>query len=320
VNTGSEAQAIFEARPYRPQASEASIGFSSLVSCENNRNNPHTRPANRGKYCARFSLRGVDLRAHGGERATRFIRVNCNCWDCSYCGPRKARLYKHYIRCIAEDMQLNRFVTLTLDPKKFAASADCECSREENAEWIAASQGACSCKRATVKYLRETFAKFRVYAKRKFGESISYICVLEYHRNGNPHLHLLVDRYIEQRWLSKTWDRIGGGHRVDIRRVSVNSVSRYLSKYLTKELLLSAPKRTRRVTTARAIKLIPRAAGPKHFAWEFRKKNIWNAYGDEVEIYGQHDIFAQALNVAYDDEGFLSGFDVTESPGEIAVN
>ena len=42
---------------------------------------------------------------------------------------------------------------------------------------------------------------------------------------------------------------------VDIRSVDLHRVSHYLAKYLTKELLMSAPKRTRRVTTSRGIRL-----------------------------------------------------------------
>ena len=336
----TEAQAIFEGRSYQNgngSRSEAERGFSSLVSTENNRNNPHLRPTKRGKHCARFSLRGIDLRSGAGERVTRHIRVNCNCWDCSYCGPRKAHLYREYIRVIAQERGLNRFLTLTLDPKKFKF-APCACqddirrhvvkSTGEILEWSTRDKvrervrknGICTCKREQVKYLREVFAKFRVYAKRKFGESITYICVLEMHpKSGRPHLHLLVDRFIEQRWLSRTWDSIGGGHRVDIRWRSPRSIAKYLSKYLTKDLLLSAPKRSRRVTTARTVRLIPRRVGPKHFVWTLRKRSIWQAYDMEVHFGQQSLLSGYIASINYDDEGFLSGFDVSESPGEIAV-
>ena len=66
-------------------------------------------------------------------------------------------------------------------------------------------------------------------------------------QNGTPHLHILIDRFIEQQWIKTTWQQIGGGMHVDIRRVDVHRVSRYVSKYLTKELLTSAPERSRRV-------------------------------------------------------------------------
>jgi hypothetical protein len=81
---------------------------------------------------------------------------------------------------------------------------------------------------------------------------------LEFTQKGVPHLHILFDRYIPQKWISSTWDQLGGGRIVFIKQVTVANVSRYLSKYLTKELLLSAPKGTRRITTARSIKLFPK--------------------------------------------------------------
>lgn len=55
---------------------------------------------------------------------------------------------------------------------------------------------------------------------------------------------------------TEAWVAVGGGFMVDIQLVDVHRVSRYLSKYLTKELLMSAPLRCRRVTTSRGIKLL----------------------------------------------------------------
>ena len=93
------------------------LSLSSLVS---NKNNRYTQqPQGRGKYCARWTLKGVDLRTPVFENTfKRYLRVNCNCWDCSYCGPIKAKRYKAAIRQNAETYGLNKFLTLTLDPKK----------------------------------------------------------------------------------------------------------------------------------------------------------------------------------------------------------
>jgi len=126
--------------------------------------------------------------------------------------------------------------SLTLDPKKLPKGVD------------------------PVEYLRMCFNKLRTYRSRKFGEKISYICVLEFQKQkannpGLPHLHILVDRFIEQAWIKQAWSSLGGGEHVDIRFVDLHRVSRYLSKYLTKEMLMDAPKKTRRVTTSRNISL-----------------------------------------------------------------
>ncbi len=87
-----------------------------------------------------------------------------------------------------------------------------------------------------------------------------------------PHLHILVDRYIEQAWVKSAWSTLGGGEHVDIRLVDLHRVSRYLSKYLTKDLLLDAPARARRVTVSRGIVLNPKRA--KEHKWDRLKTTI----------------------------------------------
>jgi hypothetical protein len=117
-------------------------------------------------------------------------------------------------------------------------------------------------------YIRKCWRKMRVSMAREFGKSIAFVGVLEFQKNGNAHLHLLVGQYIRQTWLSDAWASIGGGKIVDIRWVDVHRVSAYLSVYLagdkvakTLELL---PKRARIFTTARSIVL-----------WGKKQKSGW---------------------------------------------
>jgi hypothetical protein len=49
-----------------------------------------------------------------------------------------------------------------------------------------------------------------------------------------PHYHILTDRYIEQQWISRTWNQLGGGKIVWIRRARIRKIAHYLAKYLTK--------------------------------------------------------------------------------------
>jgi hypothetical protein len=122
-------------------------------------------------------------------------------------------------------------MTLTLDPSRIPEGAD------------------------PIKYLRNTFSKFRTSLKRKYGEAITYISILELQKSGNPHLHVLVDRHISQAWISESWQAVGGGKIVDIRIVDIHRAPHYLTKYLSKQAILSVPKGVRRYTTSRGIKL-----------------------------------------------------------------
>ena len=260
---------------------------SSLDSITNNRHegelNCYARPIGRGKFCGRWSIRGRD------PKTNRVIirRVNCGSWSCSYCGPRRAKLAKYRIRQTAESLGLCRFLTLTLDDSRLGNRCD------------------------TVRHIRIVFNRLREYLRRKYGVPPTYICVLEFNQRGVPHLHVLIDRYIPQKWLKNTWDRIGGGRVVFIKQVSVRHVARYLSKYLTKELLLSAPKGTRRITTARSIKLFPKFSSG--IAWELLRESIWHLLMvRRVAEFGQQLDLFRFIVTQFDEEGFLKAFDLTE--------
>jgi hypothetical protein len=271
--------------------------LSSLDSLENNRHKTGTvpeyyqRPVGRGKFCGRCSLRGVDPKT--GRTIHR--RLNCGSWSCSYCGPRRARTARAAIRSVAEDLNLKYFLTLTLDPKKL-----------EHPKFA-------------VPHLRLCFNKFREYLKRKYGVPPSYVCVLEFTKAGVPHLHILFDRYIDQKWISNTWDSLGGGRIVFIKQVTVQKVSRYLSKYLTKELLLSAPKGTRRITCARSIKLFPKFNSG--IEWELLRSSIYHMLS-ECRMRGfklQPNLY-EFISLEFDEEAYLKSFQVhnvwTDKPKE----
>ncbi len=262
---------------------------SSLDTLKNNqhRNGPgvpdyYRRPQGRGKFCGRYSVKGLDPKTG----RVNFRRINCNSWSCSYCGPRKARTARAAIRRTAEGLDLKYFLTLTLDPKKLEH------------------------KKFAVPHLRLCFNKFREYLKRKYGKVPPYICILEFTQAGIPHLHILLDRYIPQAWISQTWAGLGGGKIVYIEQVTIANVARYLSKYLTKELILSAPKGSRRITTARSIKLFPKF--DSGISWELLKSTIWwNLLESQMKDFEfQRSIFDGFISLDFDEEKFLKAFQI----------
>lgn len=225
----------------------------------------------RGQHCGRWTMRGIAMNG----RETVYRSMKCKCWNCKHCGPKLANRYRHAIRETAEQLKLHRFLTLTLDPKRLT---------EKQIE-------------KPVPYLRECWNKFRTYLRRKYGEAPKYIAVLEFQKNGLPHLHVLVDRFIDQKWIKETWQLLGGGMHVDIRCVDLHRVSHYLSKYLTKELLMSAPKKTRRVTVARGI----------HLREKPEKKHFWEVLGGNIFVWFSRNL-STAKAIEFDEDGVLFGF------------
>ena len=201
---------------------------TSLVPIENNRN----------RFCGNWTVRGK-VESRNGP-VIRYARLGCKQWTCAKCGPKRATRLRMAIAKTATQLELNRFLTLTLDHKTVSADE-------------------------SIRHIRSCWNKFRTYLKRKYGQSVTFISVLEPQKSGHAHLHILVDRYIDQRWISYKWRAVGGGSMVDIRQVDIHRISAYLSKYLTKELLLACHhSKYRRYTTSRDIKLF---AKPTKGAW-----------------------------------------------------
>ena len=80
----------------------------------------------------------------------------------------------------------------------------------------------------------------------------------------------------------------------------MHRVSHYLSKYLTKQMILSAPKRARRVTTSRGIKLNPKVVS----------ELSWSKVSLPIGVLYQFH-WKEASNIQTDAEGNVTGFDLT---------
>jgi hypothetical protein len=230
-----------------------------------------------GKWCGKWTAKG---RSFDGSEV-RYQRVHCKCWHCAHCAPKRAGAYRRGITAAAEAHGLTKFLTLTLDPKKLGGNAEHSC-----------------------KHLRESFNKFRTYLRRKYGETVKYIAVLEFQQNGFAHLHLILDRYIPQAWIKKSWAAVGGGEHVDIRRVDEHRVAKYLAKYLTKQLNSDAPKGQRRVTCSRGIKLLVKLV----------KKHNWLLMRESIRWVFMRRC-AVASGVVFDRNEVLQGFAVKTTDG-----
>lgn len=140
-------------------------------------------------------------------------------------------------RLVQERPELRRFLTLTVDPSNAPDGAE-----ERHS------------------YLTGRFNAFRTELNDHYGD-LSYVWFREEQESGNPHLHLLVDRYLPQEAISSMADRVGLGRIVDIRRVEARNAAKYATKYLTKGAMADLPKGVRRYGSSRDIELAVRGGG-----------------------------------------------------------
>ena len=238
----------------------------------------------RKRLCGAWTLQG-NRKNHLHVRrvpARKFARLRCKCWSCSLCGPRKASKYRSRIIRAVVRYKLNRMATFTLDVRKIASEVELQIFLI-HFEAHKASNCACRCMTCeaiqvrSIAHIRKCWSKLRVYLHRKYGAAPRYISVLEFQKaTGLAHIHVAIDRYIDQAWAKESWQAVGGGQHVDIRYKDAHRAGAYISKYLTKELLLSAPPGMRRVTTSRSIRLNEKKSS--EFEWQLIKGPIDRLY------------------------------------------
>jgi len=247
-------------------------------------------PNGRKRFCGAWTLQGNRREGNTPPRSPRyvgpkvatlsrkFVRLRCKCWGCSLCGPRKATKYRAQILRAVNCERMTRMVTLTLDARKIA-TGDELLTFMEHFDAHRPLRTSCRCpictrvQVASIQHIRECWSKLRVYLHRRYGVAPKYIAILEFQKvTGLAHLHIVIDRYVEWAWAKQVWQAVGGGQHVDIRHIDAHRAAAYLSKYLSKDMLLSAPVGMRRVTTSRSIKLDQKKKS--EFQWQVVKAPI----------------------------------------------
>ena len=138
-----------------------------------------------------------------------FFQTTCNRWNCINCGPWKTWDFCNRV----EAAEPNRFITLTCTQPAGQTPRDVwkRVRRQvpELIRWIRKHRGPCE-----------------------------YARVLEEHKSGFPHFHLIVrGPYIQQSVLSDQWFKLTDAFMVDIRKINPGGgVARYVAKYLSKQM------------------------------------------------------------------------------------
>lgn len=206
------------------------------------------------RYDCREVYRNMEF--EGPDGATTGFR--CNSWSCYCCGHRmRMNLIEDLERLVEERPEMRRLLTLTLDPETAPES------QEEQHE-----------------YLTDRYNALRTELKDRFPD-LSYIWIREEGESGNPHLHVLVDRYIDQGLLSRLSARVGLGEIVDIRRVNARNAAKYLTKYLGKGAFHALPEGARRYGSSSDVNLSVRSSNDS-------EDSDWRLMMDDYEIQPEY--------------------------------
>ena len=233
-------------------------------------------------YCTNYFrvLEGVK----NGRFVSGAMRMRCKRWSCNHCAKEKA--YRIGKRC--EDhfaVGQTRFLTLTIKPIKDKVQA--------------------------LRNIKKAWNRLRLKMTRKIGK-FKYCWVLEAQpKTGMPHLHILLDKYVNWLWLKSNVESCGFGPVFDIRAVKSAGVLRYVIKYTSKgigdetlEKCLTSIK-GRRVGYSRGMSDSP------------AEKTAWVVQG-AVELGLDLKIAESVLKAKLDSEG-VTGYEIALSKHSIFV-
>jgi len=233
---------------------QAGAGSPSLDLGKNNSTSPESVENGQSEGSERYDCREVyrNFRfeaavARDGEDEPPTAPYRCGSWDCYCCGYRmRQNLVEEIERVATARPELSRLLTLTLDPEM--------APRNQETQHY---------------YITERWNALRTALNREFGDT-SFIWVREEQESGLPHLHILVSRFIPQKWLSEKWADLGGGEVVDIRQIErVEKAAHYVGKYLTKDALSGFPDGIRRYGSSQDIELSVRSpSGDSERNWD----------------------------------------------------
>lgn len=176
-------------------------------------------------------------------------RANCNLWECPEC---KIRLRDKWVlraqmgvrEFIGDGLRVD-FVTITSHEKLTSFS-------QTDYVW------------------RIAWGKLYDALKRK-AMRLEYMIVPEKHKDGRMHVHALWTAGVTKKWLKDNARKRGLGYMVDVSQVhNANDASKYVTKYIGKDLGGDVPKGFRRVRVSQGWTDIPEPVTEQSgLTWEY---------------------------------------------------
>ncbi len=166
-------------------------------------------------FCQRIS---ITLLHYTGNKLMKIVKskLRCKSWKCPICAPLNAVEAYFKIRSVVLLNNLNYFLTLTLDPQKIPPKYF------ENGL------------NKTHKYITYLFNRL-LNKVRKEHKDLKYVWVIQFQKNGNAHLHILLNVKLDINFIRNEWSNLGGGEQMRVEKVeSIERVSSYVSSYISK--------------------------------------------------------------------------------------
>jgi len=155
------------------------------------------------KFCNKG---GVLFKRANSRGYAAAVQLPCKSWNCPTCGPKKGK--QVWKRLEQSEVKLDRMITLP-----FAIGS------QHQRTWEEAISQSGSVLNSFLTSLRRVFSHINYFWVREIGAKSNMV-----------HFHLLVDRYMPQKLLSRLWAKAGGGSVIDVRK----GAPAYLFKYLVK--------------------------------------------------------------------------------------
>lgn len=201
-----------------------------------------------------------------------FSKLSCKAYICPYCGPRKARKLQNAIFEYIKGWKYVRFATFTI------------------------RSGSFPCRALALKLFPEFWRRFITELRRcpslyESQRKVQFIKVLEFHKSGYPHFHVLFSEFLPRQVIVNIWrsvlrrftDDPRTPGNVDLRMIyNREKAAGYISKYLMKSVA-HLPVNARRWSKSNSVVLFR----PKE------SSNEWSFFNlRELQLY----LFSQSIS------------------------
>lgn len=184
-------------------------------------------------FCRKYRV-GLYKTEKSQLKTATFKPMPCMSWTCPSCSPYKALRIKYELIEIIMSNNLEYFLTLTLDPSKLEKH-----NREDTHKYITKlfNHFITVLKRKSFTYFDKNKKRWFTFDLSKQEEKLKYVWICEFQKNGNAHLHILLNQFLPVDIIREIWVHVGGGHIMYIDKVKNQSaISMYLTHYIVKGL------------------------------------------------------------------------------------